>query len=200
VAGTIKLSDDRIYEREWGVTTRALISGARVSIPSLLSSFLTNKSIFECPSVPKPTSGLTYLYNDLVANESIDAIPQPGISILTADGDDHLKNVGHARAWNSEGVKAIFQTVPHSTTSTLLIGAAIGDAAVRHAGGANYGFTDGHVKWMKPEAVFFPAKTSTSRSHYDAKTAQLLGPDPAGPKANDLPYEGKRYRATFHIR
>ncbi|MES2464976.1 MAG: H-X9-DG-CTERM domain-containing protein, partial [Armatimonadota bacterium] len=184
------------YEQEWGVTTEVTVDGAKKSVPSIISDFVKTPHIFICPQVPKPNSGLTYLYNDLAANESQASMSGVGNSVMTAEGDDHLRNVGHARSQSSEGDLAVFLPSQDGGAARLMIGAAIGDAVLRHSGGGNYGFTDGHVKWMKPDAVFFPSRASNSSSHREGKTGRLLGPDPKGP----MTFQGKVYAATFHIR
>jgi prepilin-type processing-associated H-X9-DG protein len=181
------------------VTTSVLIYGTQTPAPGILYEYVGDKQIFQCPEVPKPNSGLNYLYNDLAANESFDEIPGAAYSILTADGENHLRNVGHARSQSNEGVEAVFR-LAEGKAPAVLLGGAVGDAVTRHRDGANYGFVDGHVKWMKPESVFFPPRTSNSSSHRVAKTGTLLGPDPGGANESDRTFQGKLYKATFHMR
>jgi prepilin-type processing-associated H-X9-DG protein len=194
------LSDGRLYEQQWGPSTVATVNGKPEQIPGILSSFVKNEQIFKCPTVNKPKTMLTYLYNDLAAVEIITKIPQPQNSVLTADSNDHLRNTGHARSHSSEGDEAVFRPGGNSQGPTLLVGAAIGDAVVRHSGGANYGFVDGHIKWMKPENVFFPPRTSNSSSHRDSRTGTVLGPNPAGETQDGMTFQGNIYTATFHVR
>ena len=178
--GQIRLPDGKFYEQQWGITTHARIDGRQMAVPAILDGWVKNEQIFLCPAVEAPHSGLTYLYNDLAAGASVAAFSSPAYSVLAAEGDDHLRNVGHAKSPNSTGDEAALSLRSNATSPKLLLGAAVGDALVRHSGGADYLFADGHVKWMKPDAVFFPPRNSTSKSHREAKTGRLLGPEPGG--------------------
>jgi prepilin-type processing-associated H-X9-DG protein len=200
VIGAIQLSDGKVYEQQWGITTKATISGKETSVPSVIDGYMRNQGVFQCPLVKTSSSGLTYLYNDLAANESQGSMSGVANSVLIADGDDHLRNTGHARAWSHQGAEAVFLPNQNGVAPKLLIGAAIGDASIRHQGGGFYGFADGHVKWMKPDVVFFPPRTSNSSSHREAETGRLLGPDPAGATKDGMTFAGTIYTATFHVR
>ncbi len=198
--GEIRLSDGRMYERQWGLTTTTTIAGSEKRIPSLIDDFVSIQKIFRCPFAVTARSGLNYLYNDLAANESQAGMTHPGASILIAEGDDRLRNVGHSKSRSRTGDDALLRPRKDGQGPELLLGAAVGDAATRHRGGAYYGFADGHVKWMKPEVVFFPPRTSNSSSHREAKTGQLLGPEPSGAKQDGMTFQGRTYKATFHVR
>jgi prepilin-type processing-associated H-X9-DG protein len=200
LTGMIRCDDGSLREQQWGLSTTVTVNGKVITIPSLIAPFVRNHTIFKCPSAQQSKSGLTYMYNDLAAKESLSDIAQPGYSLMTTEGDDHLRNVGHARSQSSEGDEAAFQKTRDGRMQSMVVGAAIGDAITRHRGGGNYGFADGHVKWIKPDAVFFPPRTSNSSSHCETKTGNLLGPDPAGATHNGLSFQGKNYSATFHIR
>lgn len=195
----IRLSDGNWYEQEWGFTKQVMVSGAETAVPSIIGAYVKPDQILQCPSVKTPNTGSTYLYSDLAAGESLANMTHPFTSIVTVEGEDRLQNVGHARSQSSGGAEAVFYPAQNGKAPKLLIGAAIGDASIRHAGGGNYGFADGHVQWMKPEDVFFPPRTSNSSSHREAKTDKLLGPDPAGATQSDRTYQGKLYKATFHV-
>jgi len=61
-----------------------------------------------------------------------------------------------------------------------------------------FGFVDGHAKSLSAyaqDSIYFPPAESDSPSHRDARTKELLGPDPAG----DMTFQGKQYGATFHL-
>jgi prepilin-type N-terminal cleavage/methylation domain-containing protein/prepilin-type processing-associated H-X9-DG protein len=209
--GAIRLSDGKLYEQQWGLTTKATIHNQETQILGIITPYLRRgdvirntgepaRSIYVCPDAKTKDSGLTYLYNDLAANESAAEMTAPANSILIADGDDHLRNVGHARSLQSEGTEAILRPEQLGKSPELLLGAAIGGAATRHQGGSYYGFLDGHVRWTKPDTIYYPPRTSSSSSHRDAKTGKILGPDPAGATGSDRTYQGKSYSATFHVR
>ena len=194
--GQIRLPDGKFYEQQWGITTYAMIGGKQTAVPAILDGWVKNEQRFLCPAVKDPQSGLTCLYNDLAAGASADAFPSPAYSILVAEGDDHLRNVGHAKSANPAGDEAALSPRSNAPSPKLLLGAAVGNALVRHSGGADYLLADGHVKWMKPDVIFFPPRNSTSKSHREDKTGRLLGPDPSGART----FQGKTYAATFHVR
>lgn len=190
------LADGKTHEQQWSLDTSVTINGKQEQIPGLISAYCKTSSILQCPVSQTPNAALTYLYSDLAASESSKDFTEPASTVAFTDSEDHLRNVGHARSRNSGSDEAVFRPEPNDTAPKLLLGAVIGDASSRHSGGANYGFADGHAKLMWPDAVFFPPRTSDSRSHREAKTGRLLGPDPAGPRT----FQGKTYAATFHVR
>jgi prepilin-type processing-associated H-X9-DG protein len=208
VFGTIRLKDGKIYEQQWGFTTRVTISGEETAVPGLLSPFILNNQIFHCSLTNRPdidiqrwqNNGLNYMYNDLAANHRLSDFSQPGYSVLIAESDHRLRNVGHAKSSKSSGDAALLKPGEAGKGSHVLIGAAIGDSSIRHKAGANYGFADNHVRWMEPETVFFPERSSNSSSHRDAKTGRIMGPDPKGAPQSGSAFQGKLYRATFHVR
>ncbi len=171
---------------------------SKVSIPHILIPFLKNPYIFQCPSASRPTESASFLYNDLAAIAERSDFTGPARTILAAESEDRLQNVGHAKSSKGEGDAAVFQKAQRGNVPKLSLGVAIGNASLRHDGGANYLFADSHVKWLKPGDVFFPPRASTSRSHRDAKTGRRLGPDVA--HQNGMAFQGNYYRATFHVR
>jgi prepilin-type processing-associated H-X9-DG protein/prepilin-type N-terminal cleavage/methylation domain-containing protein len=189
VVGELRLAEGKTYEQQWGITTTSEDSGKQVTIPGIISGYVKDEDVFLCPSIIKPISGLSYLYNDLAAKESVADISSVASTVVFAEGDDRLRNFGHARSQSSTGSPAI-----------LIRGAAVGSAVKRHGNGGNYGFTDGHVKWLKPEAVFYPLRNSGSSCHREAKTGTLLGPDPASITQKGMTFRGRLYSATFHLR
>jgi prepilin-type processing-associated H-X9-DG protein len=208
VLGTVRLKDGKTYEQQWGFTTRVTISGEETAVPGLLSPFILNNQIFHCPLTNRPdpdiegwpNNGLNYMYNDLAANHHLSDFSQPGCSVVIAESDHRLRNVGHAKSTNSSGDASVLIPGESGKGFHLRIGAAIGDGSIRHKTGANYGFADNHVRWLKPEAVFFPERSSKSSSHRDAKTGRIMGPDPKGAPQSGPTFQGRLYRATFHMR
>lgn len=198
--GQVRLSDGKTYEQQWGLTTYTTVGDKQEQIPGIISPYLKKQSFLQCPSVQTSNTGLAYLYSDLAAGESMENFTAPANAVAFADSEDRLRNVGHARSQSGTGDEAFLRPSEAGKTPRLLLGAAIGDAATRHSGGANYGFADGHAKWMKPEDVFFPPQTSISQSHREAKTGKLLGPDPSDAVQSSRTYQGRTYRATFHLR
>ena len=135
------------------------------------------------------------MYNDLVAGVSQNAFAAVATSVLFCDGEDFAGNVGHAYDPSDPSSPADF-----ASDGTVLLGATLQTAPLRHSDGANYGYADGHMKWSKPDAVYFPSRFSASRSHKDATTGKLLGPDPAQlNRTNTGVSKGKAYGGTFHV-
>ncbi|MES2464977.1 MAG: DUF1559 domain-containing protein [Armatimonadota bacterium] len=201
-----RLADGKLHEQQWGSSTTAIVNGKSITIPGVIDSFIKNKQIFQCPSTDRPNRGLSYMYNDLAANATISDIPHPAVSVLSAESENQLPNIGHAKSLKAGGDEAVFGPPQKGKTRKLIQGVAVGNASLRHevrtknGSGGNYLFVDGHVRWMKPEDVFFPSRSSTSSSHRDAKTGKLLGPGPRGTSGSVLMYQGKAYKATFHVR
>ena len=180
----------------WGASRRIVESGGKeIWVPGLLSVYVTGGDTFECPEVGRgPAGRLDYLYNDLLAAESVKDVTAPSWTVLLVDGDTLDVNAGHAR---SGAAPALDGAVNAAGTCDAGRGATVSDGALtRHGGGANYAFADGHVKWFKAEGeaggvppVFFPARDSNS-------SARRL---PDGSRIGPLPEQGA-FLGGFHAR
>ena len=100
-----------------------------------LQPYCKNVEIFQCPSEPNaanlaggPQPGYTdYFTNGRLAGGTESAIEDGAQTVLLGDHPSSSADAGISSA-------AAVDTV----------------AGVRHLNGANYGFADGHVKWLKP--------------------------------------------------
>jgi prepilin-type processing-associated H-X9-DG protein/prepilin-type N-terminal cleavage/methylation domain-containing protein len=200
VVGTWRSERDGVpYSQDWAADqTFPEVSGrAAVNVPGIVSPYVKNAGIFRCPSVDPPRSGpdnrFTYMYNDLAAAVSQADFTRVANTVLVAEGEDRIFNVGHSWEPSAPSQDATAFTLPGKCAAGG--GATVRDAPLRHSGGANYCFADGHVKWMKPEVVFFPPRASASSSHRNS-VKQAIGPDPQGA----MRFRGREYRATFHLR
>ncbi len=161
----------------------------------LMSQYTISFQIFRCPTAPKNAGPLSYMVNDLAAGVTQDRFAAVAASVLMCDGENFAGNVGHAYEPNSPAAPAAF-----ASDGIVLLGATLETAPLRHSDGANYGYADGHVKWSKPEAIFFPSRFSTSQSHKDAKTSKLFGPAPEHLNTtNTGAFNGTAYVGTFHV-
>lgn len=191
-----KQTTSQVFLQSWG-SGRKLADGRYVQ--GILSPYIKSDQLFTDPIEPKSRDERFvqhYMYNDLVAGVRQSDVPAPAQSVLTTDAEDRLKNVGHALASDFNPHEANFNSKGRCDAGQ---GASIGRARIRHQGGANFAFTDGHLKWFKGVAddrVFFPPRESDSISAVDAKTKQQIGPKPGG----DMVFQGRRYDATFHVK
>ncbi len=98
--------------------------------------YIKSRQIFQCPATPNSTQPLTdYFYNRLASRVVMDKFESPAQTILTGEGNDD------APTWAS-----LSQLPPAWVKDEK-------SPAWRHLEGANYGFADGHVKWLKPSRV-----------------------------------------------
>ncbi|BCM91543.1 hypothetical protein IAD21_03418 [Abditibacteriota bacterium] len=98
-----------------------------------LQPYVKSRQLFSCPMTKSYSSSASdYFYNRQMARVASDRVDEPAKTILTGEGNDN------APTWNSwVGLPADAATNSNSPSQ-------------RHREGANYGFSDGHVKWIKP--------------------------------------------------
>ncbi len=199
------LSPPYVVRQNWG-PDRGLTDG-RI-LPGLLSPYVKSNQLFIDPDLPVPNRNtfrpnrgfnpfvLHYMYNDLLPGIIQSAIRAATRTVLTTDAEDRFENAGHALSIDSNPVGAKFNRKGGCDAGK---GASVGAARNRHMNGANFSFTDGHVKWYKADAddpVFFPPRESASISAVDGKTKQRIGPQPGG----EMTFGGRKYEATFHVK
>jgi prepilin-type N-terminal cleavage/methylation domain-containing protein/prepilin-type processing-associated H-X9-DG protein len=139
-----------------------------------MQPYIKSVQIFQCPSesnapVAFPTNGSNdvgcndYWVNRYICRwESVD--PEPAIKlsainstalvVLIGDGamDDDATTAGHLD-------KPGQSTYMRDTVQQLVTTPSNKNWPIRHLEGANYGFADGHVKWLKPNKI---SNTGTS--------------------------------------
>ncbi len=160
----------------------------------LLEPYLKSAGDFSCFALPaKEVQNahfyqVDYMYNDLAAGVAQKDFAAPDKTVLVCDGEDFAGNVGHAYDPDHLPGVPLF-----SGDGAVVFGATLQTAPLRHNGGANYGYADGHVKWSKPKGIYFPLRQSDSRSHIDKHNGEVTGPDPT--KLSAAGYIG-----TFHVK
>ena len=109
-----------------------------------IQPYVKSWQLFQCPSTQGKTSPSTdYFFNVRLSRGYMPNIKTPVTTILSGDGEDD------APAWAS-----LRQLPPQWIADKT-------SPAWRHQDGANYGFADGHVKWLKPDKI---SNTSPSKS------------------------------------
>ena len=169
-------------------------------VPGLLSPYIKSNQLFVDPQALPHRPGefaLDYLYNDLLVGVKQEQITVVSATILTTDSENRFANVGHALALDAPPVDARFNARGGCDAGE---GATVGRTArFRHSAGANFAYTDGHVKWAPggmSDPIFFPPRTSASISAIDPKTKQQTGPVPG----DKMTFGGRVYIGTFHVR
>lgn len=196
-----KTANGRVLRVNWGISYHLEKDGKNVEIMGLLHPYVRNNPAFRCTDIEKkpswnpftanspPPERETFMYNDLAATEKTDTFSTPARTVLIAEGEDIERNVGHAWEPQFPPQQATFDGWGKCRPER---GATVRNAPTRHQGGANYAFADGHSKWLRPEMIFFPPRTSADLRH-DGDTP---GPNPGG----RMIHENRFYEATFHLK
>lgn len=144
-----------------------------------LSPYLKSDQIFQCPSetnaAPTPMTFNSdlysdYFYNSMLTNKSQSFLEATALTIMMGDsgpensGTDPTRNsimdgcAGDSRDTDGNGLcddAAAVSLGSAQIDNKSSFAAAVrveGSPAQRHLEGANYGFADGHVKWLKGNA------------------------------------------------
>jgi prepilin-type N-terminal cleavage/methylation domain-containing protein/prepilin-type processing-associated H-X9-DG protein len=111
----------------------------------LVDPYLRNIELFQCPSDknaagndPSGAGYTDYWFNRNLASLSLAALPDLARTLQNGDGD------GGSTASNA---RYAINSLPRTWVDTY------GSPARRHLDGGNYAFTDGHVKWVKPQGI-----------------------------------------------
>jgi len=219
--------------QSWGVDYN-VTTPTNTTVQGLLSSYTKANALFVDPSGPRPGTNsniIDYTFNDLLAGKSQAAIAAVSSTVLTCDGNGapfgqaggFFSSTG--TAWANTSTAA--GSVPGASSAGLAAGHAVGtalattdfstpgnrdvisfDQVTRHSDGANFSYSDGHVKWAKitldttnapctvslpcSKTVYFPAQTETSTSaNTTAGSPLTIEPVPGG--------DMRGYAATFHL-
>ena len=96
-----------------------------------LKAYTKRSSTFRCPSKGSRTGASDYFFNARFLKKKLGDIPSPQTLVLMGDGNDGAPLTQLPSAWPTDEYSP----------------------AWRHMNGANYGFADGHVKWLEPGRV-----------------------------------------------
>ncbi|HEY3397067.1 MAG TPA: prepilin-type N-terminal cleavage/methylation domain-containing protein [Armatimonadota bacterium] len=111
--------------------------------PNLILPYVKNQQIFLCPSSSKYSGAnwpsVNYAQSQNLAAIAQNSIKQPAKTIFVLEAD----------AAGGRGFGTADLTFMYGCSTE----AAYDNMTVRHNGGANYGFADGHAKWLKPDAI-----------------------------------------------
>lgn len=150
----------------------SLATNVRWFWPQMLYPYHRSVQIFGCPSM-QSYQGTPYLGN-YGANEmvipaptvtplSIAAIQSPATTFLCMDsgtyspGPNNTRSPGGTYSYGTPGVGDLGANCAITTTNQSLKDDCQGG---RHLSGVNVGFADGHVKWLKSDALLKSAKTA----------------------------------------
>lgn len=113
-----------------------------------LLPYLKNPQVFQCPSEPTPqgnnprvaqfddyalhADAISTVFEPVIVGRHEAVLVKPATTILIFDHD-----FNSAHCTEVDGVCGYVGCMP-----------------ARHSGGANYGFLDGHVKWLNPESAY----------------------------------------------
>lgn len=176
VTGTIIRPQHWLAELQGGINVPIAIVPAGVIIPGIVSPYIKNNQILNCPSAPQrpsvATAAVGYMYNDLAVAQSQASFSAPAQTVLTAEsstatgsllgtqGVNQLRlNVGHAVNriinYNNTGqgpapIASPLNIIPAVARPTnILFDQADLDDVNRHSGGGNFLYADGHAKWAR---------------------------------------------------
>ncbi len=153
-----------------------------------MQPYLKSSQIFQCPSetnspanvdasVPATygNAGYTdYWYNSALSGKSQAQVDQVSSTVINGDGTNGTASYVY-NGTNSTGVTttSVSTTLPVAGTAGAKATIDTGAFGLRHLDGVNYGFADGHVKWLKS------ANTTTLDKVYNSATPYTTsGQDP----------------------
>ncbi|MFO7945967.1 MAG: DUF1559 domain-containing protein [Armatimonadota bacterium] len=122
---------------------------------SMLLPYVKNQQIFLCPSGTPPSNVFDGSWDDFGQNAHY------AVNVAHWDsstGSGHTPPYGKALARVESPSNCVFILESNGSHSQGIAEKTVrwvpsASWATRHNGGANYGFVDGHAKWMKPEVL-----------------------------------------------
>ena len=133
------------YNRRWYYTSAANVG--------MLYPYINNTQVFVCPSGGGYGGNRAIFISGTGSGLALAQIAKPSETIVIGDtlasGGDPTTGVGNY----AQGM-ITYATNPGYQPGTACNGHGL--MAIRHNGGANLGFMDGHAKWMKSDATISP--------------------------------------------
>ncbi|MCC6446133.1 MAG: DUF1559 domain-containing protein, partial [Armatimonadetes bacterium] len=140
--------------------------------PYILQTYIKNEAVYHCPSAPKSSGSLSYRCDGYGVNyrhmlrcmqplpnsgacvspRTLASIERPAETMVLGDAGvptNGTNTCGTAGA----GWPALYCTICFPDTACA---GPLGDSnalTVRHQGGGNFVFADGHAKWFRPEQI-----------------------------------------------
>ena len=123
-----------------------------------IQPYMKSEQIFQCPSdsaaAPVPVAPAT---NDLITRAALNGFSDyyMNYNLVTQVGSNPTVGVGRSEAAIDYTTNVVMNGEGSGRSANFNAQKAddSGAAPARHLEGANYGFVDGHVKWLREEAV-----------------------------------------------
>ncbi len=146
-----------------------------------MQPYLKSSQIFQCPSESNAPNNVTvgaatygdtgytdYWYNARLSGVSQAQVEQVSSTVINGDGTSSSASYAFdGQVINDNGTAFTAPTVVNTGTGTRVqIPGSSGDFGLRHLEGLNYGFADGHVKWLKSGSNVVLNKVFNSTTPY----------------------------------
>ncbi len=130
------------------------VTGSGVNVPVSYSLGYVN-TFATLPTIQAPSITLQIIETTGAQANVSDPMESGSISYSSVDLSDNLVYASSGGAFGCCGSDAAnkYTTGPVPLSAAMGGGTRKNDAGARHFDGANYGFADGHVKWLKPSAI-----------------------------------------------
>ena len=132
--------------------------------------YIKSLQVFQCPDEPAPPSslpqnaGYTDYYMNKNAGDGVQAVPQcnsPTLTIMIGEGSSTSATplANSTARFRSNGCNGAgdYVTNPYDVTQPVCGGAGLATnlagGGILHTSGSNFGFMDGHVKWIRNTAT-----------------------------------------------
>ena len=151
-----------------------------------MQPYLKSSQIFQCPSETASPANVTstvagygdtgytdYWYNARLDGKSQAQVDQVASTVINGDGSSS------SASYAFDGIEirddgTAFTAITNTATNTkVTIPTGKGDFGLRHLDGLNYGFADGHVKWLKSAS-----NVSLNKVNSPVNTYTVSGQDP----------------------
>ena len=144
-----------MYTQDWDERFVTVTATYRWYMP--LQPYVKNAQVFLCPSMPPESAGdfdTDYTINGLFAHGMpLATFGEPASTIMVAEREAECPYDGYHPWPASGGSWDNLDSYTAGDGHNWFVGHIAKD---RHSEGSNYGFADGHAKWLKWEATIAP--------------------------------------------